>query len=164
VPATQPERTLFKKPLSKEQGPWMLNHLMHPLMGYFQSGAETRSQRITLCLTHRRGGPDDERRELRWNGVEHSLRHYQPVSADSDLLAVVPDYVAKAKSACSVSRAEPAPMEIGSYELSLVWRAVADNVPAERWLRSRFSEFFGDNSRLRLSDPIGDPTDRSSLA
>lgn len=84
--------------------------------------------------------------------------------ADSDLLAVVPDYVAKAMSACSGIRAEPVPLKMGSYELSLVWRAVADNDPAERWLRSRFSEFFGDNSRLRLADPIGNPTDRSSLA
>ncbi|MCU1758791.1 LysR substrate-binding domain-containing protein [Pseudomonas sp. 14P_8.1_Bac3] len=71
--------------------------------------------------------------------------------ADSDLLAVVPDYVANAMATCAGIRAEPLPFEISALELSMVWRAVADNDPAERWLRSRFSEYLSDSSRRLLS-------------
>ncbi|MFJ5299051.1 LysR substrate-binding domain-containing protein [Pseudomonas sp. NPDC088368] len=78
--------------------------------------------------------------------------------AGSDLIAVVPDYVAKAMSACCGVRAEPVPLELNAYDLSLVWRAVADNDPAERWLRSRFSEFLGDSSVFR--PPAPHPVDR----
>lgn len=71
--------------------------------------------------------------------------------ADSDLLAVVPDYVAKAMASGNQLRAEPVPMELSAFELSMVWRGVANNDPAERWLRSRFSELLSDNSRHPLS-------------
>jgi LysR family transcriptional activator of mexEF-oprN operon len=71
---------------------------------------------------------------------------------NSDLLAVVPDYVAQAMAAGSNElRAEPVPLELGEYELSMVWRGVANNDPAERWLRSRLSELLSDNSRRPLS-------------
>ncbi|MFJ3487636.1 LysR family transcriptional regulator [Pseudomonas sp. NPDC090202] len=70
---------------------------------------------------------------------------------DSDLLAVVPDYVARAMTVGGALRADPMPLELGEYELSMVWRGVANNDPAERWLRSRFSELLSDHSRRPLS-------------
>jgi LysR family transcriptional activator of mexEF-oprN operon len=72
--------------------------------------------------------------------------------SDSDLVAVVPDYVAYAMAASSSHlRAEAVPLELSGFELSMVWRGVANNDPAERWLRSRFSELLSDNSRRPLS-------------
>jgi LysR family transcriptional activator of mexEF-oprN operon len=65
----------------------------------------------------------------------------------SDLLAVVPDYVAHTMAACTGLRAEPLPLKVSAPELSMVWRGVADNDPAERWLRSRFSTFLAGNNR-----------------
>jgi LysR family transcriptional activator of mexEF-oprN operon len=65
----------------------------------------------------------------------------------SDLLAVVPDYVADAMAGNQGLSAEFAPLELPGFELSMVWRGVSHNDPGERWLRSRFSEFLSDNSR-----------------
>lgn len=67
--------------------------------------------------------------------------------AQSDLLAVVPDYVAQAMAGSGGLRAEPAPLELPQFELSMVWRGVTHNDPGERWLRSRLSECLSDNSR-----------------
>ena len=70
---------------------------------------------------------------------------------DSDLLAVVPDYVATSMAAYSGLRAEQVPLQMSGFELSMAWRAVADKDPAERWLRSRLREFLSDGSPHRLA-------------
>lgn len=67
--------------------------------------------------------------------------------AQSDLLAVVPDYVAKAMAGSGGLNAEFAPIELPGFELSMVWRGVSHSDPGERWLRARFSECLSDNSR-----------------
>lgn len=71
--------------------------------------------------------------------------------ADSDLLAVVPDYIAEAMAGSGGLYAEYAPVELPGFELSMVWRGVSHNDPGERWLRSRFSEFLSDNSRVPMA-------------
>jgi LysR family transcriptional activator of mexEF-oprN operon len=71
--------------------------------------------------------------------------------AQSDLLAVVPDYIAKAMAGSGGLSAEFAPIELPGFELSMVWRGVSHNDPGERWLRSRFSEFLSDNSRRPMA-------------
>lgn len=67
--------------------------------------------------------------------------------AQSDLLAVVPDYIADSMAGHRGLLAEYAPLELPAFELSMVWRGVSHNDPGERWLRSRFSEFLSDSSR-----------------
>lgn len=57
--------------------------------------------------------------------------------AQSDMLAIVPDYVARAMALVAGIRAEPAPLQLPVHELSMVWRAAAHNDPGQRWLRSR---------------------------
>ena len=71
--------------------------------------------------------------------------------AQSDLLAVVPDYIAKAMAGSGGLSAEFAPIELPGFELSMVWRGVSHNDPGERWLRSRFSECLSDNSRRPMA-------------
>lgn len=71
--------------------------------------------------------------------------------ANSDLLAVVPDYIADAVTANSGLIAEFAPVELPALELSMVWRGVSHNDPGERWLRSRFSEYLSDHRRHPLA-------------
>ncbi|WP_150768536.1 LysR family transcriptional regulator [Pseudomonas fluorescens] len=57
--------------------------------------------------------------------------------AQSDMLAIVPDYVAKAMASVAGMRVEPAPLQLPAHELSMVWRAAAHNDPGQRWLRAR---------------------------
>lgn len=70
--------------------------------------------------------------------------------AQSDLLAIVPDYVAKAMASVGGMRAEPAPLSLPVQELSMVWRAAAHNDPGERWLRSRCSAFLCEPVELQV--------------
>ncbi|SMQ30366.1 LysR family transcriptional regulator, mexEF-oprN operon transcriptional activator [Pseudomonas helmanticensis] len=55
----------------------------------------------------------------------------------SDLVAVVPDYVAKAMLRQGGLRMDPVPVTLPSADLSLSWSAMLDNDAGERWLRSR---------------------------
>ncbi len=64
--------------------------------------------------------------------------------ADSDMLAIVPDYVAHAMAGVGGLRAQCAPLELPEQELALVWRGTTHNDPGERWLRSRCSVFLGE--------------------
>lgn len=66
--------------------------------------------------------------------------------AQSDMVALVPDYVAKAMARSGGLRAESAPVELPSFELSMAWRGATQSDPAEQWLRSRFSMFLSDHS------------------
>jgi LysR family transcriptional activator of mexEF-oprN operon len=70
--------------------------------------------------------------------------------AQSDMLAVVPDYVANAMVMAGGLRAEPAPLRLPVHELSMVWRAAVHNDPGQRWLRSRCRAFFCEPVELQV--------------
>ncbi len=70
--------------------------------------------------------------------------------AQSDMLVIVPDYVARAMASVNGIRAEPAPLLLPSRELSMVWRAAAHNDCAQRWLRSRCQAFLGTPIELQV--------------
>jgi len=64
----------------------------------------------------------------------------------TDLLAVVPDYVAKSMTRQGGLRVDPVPMPLPALDLSMSWSATLDNDPAERWLRSRFSHYLSEKN------------------
>ena len=64
--------------------------------------------------------------------------------ADSDMIAIVPDYIARSMAMIEGVRAEPAPLELPHQELSMVWRGATHDDPAERWLRSRCSALLAE--------------------
>ena len=66
-------------------------------------------------------------------------------------MAALTAAIATSMAGTSGLRAEFAPIELPGFELSMVWRGVSHNHPGERWLRSRFSEFLSDNSRLPMA-------------
>ncbi|WP_419711041.1 LysR family transcriptional regulator [Pseudomonas sp. NFX224] len=68
----------------------------------------------------------------------------------SDMLAIVPDYVAKAMASMAGMRAEVAPLQLPAPELSMVWRAAAHDDPGQRWLRSRCSAFLCEPVELQV--------------
>ena len=68
----------------------------------------------------------------------------------SDMLAIVPDYVAKAMLPVAGMRAEPAPLQLPVHELSMVWRAAAHGDSGQRWLRSRCSAFLCEPVELQV--------------
>lgn len=59
--------------------------------------------------------------------------------ARTDMLAVVPDYVARIMVAQGGLRAEPAPLTASTLALSMTWDTETD--PAQHWLRSRLRMF-----------------------
>jgi LysR family transcriptional activator of mexEF-oprN operon len=61
--------------------------------------------------------------------------------AGTEMIATVPDYAACALVEGCGLRAEDPPFEIAAAQLSMAWSGVHDNDPAERWLRSRISQF-----------------------
>lgn len=63
--------------------------------------------------------------------------------AGSDMLAVVPDYVALAMVRLEGLRAQFAPLELPERDLSIAWHGTSHDAPRERWLRSRFSFHLG---------------------
>lgn len=67
--------------------------------------------------------------------------------AGTELIATVPDYAASALVEGCGLRAEDPPFIIEPAELSMVWSGVHDNDPAERWLRSRITEFMSQETR-----------------
>jgi LysR family transcriptional regulator, mexEF-oprN operon transcriptional activator len=78
--------------------------------------------------------------------------------AQSDMLAIVPDYVAKAMASVAGIRAEPAPLPLPVQELSMVWRAAAHTDSSQRWLRSRCNAFLCEPVELQVV-----PTSRPAL-
>ncbi|MGJ7516993.1 LysR family transcriptional regulator [Pseudomonas baetica] len=70
--------------------------------------------------------------------------------AQSDMLAIVPDYVAKAMVSVAGIRAEQAPLQLPVQELSMVWRAAAHNDSGQRWLRSRCCAFLCEPVELQV--------------
>ncbi|CAI8861490.1 LysR family transcriptional regulator [Pseudomonas sp. IT-P294] len=73
--------------------------------------------------------------------------------ADSDMIAIVPDYIARSMAMIGGLRAEFAPLDLPQRELSMVWRGATHNDPGERWLRARCSAFLceQDASLARLT-------------
>ncbi|KQW30158.1 MULTISPECIES: LysR family transcriptional regulator [Pseudomonas] len=69
--------------------------------------------------------------------------------AQSDMIAIVPDYVAQAMAVTTGMRAQAAPICLPQYELSMVWRGASHNDPGERWLRSRCSAFLAEQADPR---------------
>ena len=69
--------------------------------------------------------------------------------ADSEMIAIVPDYVALAMASKEGLKAEFAPLPLPVLELSMVWRGVTHADPGERWLRSRFNQFLSDTPAQR---------------
>lgn len=64
--------------------------------------------------------------------------------AGSDMIAIVPDYVALAMAVLAGMRAQAAPICLPQHELSMVWRGASHNDPGERWLRSRCSALLAE--------------------
>ena len=60
----------------------------------------------------------------------------------SDLIATVPDFVAKRLAALGVLAIDVAPVTIPVVANSLAWRATADSDPAEKWFRSTIKRIF----------------------
>lgn len=57
--------------------------------------------------------------------------------AQSEMLAIVPDYVARAMALAQGIRAEAVPLPLPTRNLSMAWRGAAHNDVGQRWLRSR---------------------------
>lgn len=70
--------------------------------------------------------------------------------ARSDMIVIVPDYVARAMAQTTGLRAEPAPIGLPERELSMVWRGTSHNDPGERWLRSRCCAFIGEQAESQI--------------
>ncbi|MEN5242896.1 LysR family transcriptional regulator [Pseudomonas fluorescens] len=72
--------------------------------------------------------------------------------AQSEMLAVVPDYVARAMALAQGIRAEAVPLQLPSpaQNLSMVWRGAAHNDAGQRWLRSRCRAFLGTPVELQV--------------
>lgn len=70
--------------------------------------------------------------------------------AHSEMLAIVPDYVAEAMALDSAIRAEAVPLPLPSQNLSMVWRGATHNDAGQRWLRSRCQAFIGKPLELQL--------------
>ncbi|MGV8917868.1 MAG: LysR substrate-binding domain-containing protein [Pseudomonas sp.] len=64
--------------------------------------------------------------------------------ANSDLIATVPDYVAKAMTALGGFRSEPMPLSSPDLKLSMTWGAGTQADPAQQWLRSRIRMLLQD--------------------
>ena len=59
----------------------------------------------------------------------------------SDMLAIVPDYVAQAMVRLEGMRVDYAPLTLSSPDLSMAWRGTSHADPRERWLRSCFARY-----------------------
>ena len=70
--------------------------------------------------------------------------------AQSEMLAIVPDYVARTMASIDGIRVEPAPLALPRQELSMVWRPAAHNDSGQRWLRSRCTALLGDPVELQV--------------
>ncbi|MGX1175171.1 LysR family transcriptional regulator [Pseudomonas sp. R151218B TE3479] len=66
--------------------------------------------------------------------------------AQSDMIAIVPDYVAQAMAVATGMRVQAAPICLPQHELSMVWRGATHNDPGERWLRSRCSALLAEQA------------------
>ncbi|WP_166363569.1 LysR family transcriptional regulator [Pseudomonas akapageensis] len=77
--------------------------------------------------------------------------------ADSDMIAIVPDYVARAMAVVDGLRAEFAPLDLCTQELSMVWRGATHSDPGECWLRSRFSVHLSEQAERQMAPGSVEP-------
>ncbi|MCY1380254.1 hypothetical protein D9M69_680580 [compost metagenome] len=61
--------------------------------------------------------------------------------AGSDMVAIVPDYVAKAMARLEGMHIEFAPLDLSTPDLFMAWRGASHIDPRERWLRSYFCRY-----------------------
>jgi len=71
--------------------------------------------------------------------------------AGSDMIAILPEYVARAMARMEGMRAEFAPLTLPTPDLSMAWRGATHNDPRESWLRSRFSRYLSQHTELPVS-------------
>ncbi|OMQ32289.1 LysR family transcriptional regulator [Pseudomonas putida] len=71
--------------------------------------------------------------------------------AGSDMVAIVPDYVAQAMVRLEGIRAEFAPLELPTPDLSMAWRGAVHNDPGESWLRSCFCRYLGQQQEQPMA-------------
>ncbi|WP_223547137.1 LysR family transcriptional regulator [Pseudomonas sp. A-B-19] len=71
--------------------------------------------------------------------------------AGSDMIAILPEYVARAMAQMEGMRAEFAPLDLPTPDLSMVWRGATHNDPRESWLRSRFCRYLSQHPELPVS-------------
>lgn len=64
----------------------------------------------------------------------------------TDMIAVVPEYVAQTMTRHGELRATPLPLVLPSLDLSMSWSGTLDNDPGERWLRSRISLYLSEQN------------------
>ena len=64
----------------------------------------------------------------------------------TDMIAVVPEYVAHAMTQQGELHATPLPLVLPSHDLSMSWSGTLDNDPGERWLRSRISLYLSEQN------------------
>jgi LysR family transcriptional activator of mexEF-oprN operon len=76
--------------------------------------------------------------------------------AHSEMIAIVPDYIARSMALIDGLRAEFAPLELPPQELSMVWRGATHNDPGERWLRSRCSAFLAEQDGSEIRQASGE--------
>jgi LysR family transcriptional activator of mexEF-oprN operon len=70
--------------------------------------------------------------------------------AQSEMLAIVPDYVARAMALAQGIRAEAVPLPLPTQSLSMVWPGAAHNDAGQRWLRWRCQALLGTPIELRV--------------
>lgn len=70
--------------------------------------------------------------------------------AQSEVLAIVPDYVARAMALAQGIRAEAVPLPLPTQSLSMVWPGAAHNDAGQRWLRWRCQALLGTPIELRV--------------
>nr|GFC33671.1 hypothetical protein [Tanacetum cinerariifolium] len=63
----------------------------------------------------------------------------------TDMVAVVPEYVACTMIGQGGLRMDPMPIVVPELELSLSWSATLDNDPGERWLRNRVAHHLSES-------------------
>lgn len=64
----------------------------------------------------------------------------------TDMVAVVPEYVAQTMTQQGDLRETPLPMVLPSLNLSMSWSGTLNNDPGERWLRSRISLYLSEQN------------------
>jgi LysR family transcriptional activator of mexEF-oprN operon len=74
--------------------------------------------------------------------------------AESDMIAIVPDYVALAMAGKDGLRAGFAPLALPQQELSMAWRSATHNDPGERWLRSRCSALLSEQAATPIRSAV----------
>ncbi|WP_227369756.1 LysR substrate-binding domain-containing protein [Halomonas sp. M20] len=100
-----------------------------------------------------------DERLAEWGRTRHvtlNLPEFSGLSAqlvDTDIIATVPDYVAAPLTANARLRENTLPFDSPTFELSMIWNALHDNDPADRWLRSHIQTSMTDQqNRIQANE------------